>query len=177
MPSRGPSTPDVTWSGPGGCIQCPWPGARHLHVCLAHGGGTYRRGPLFQHCGFPELLADWSRTWANAGALPVLQAPNGWLPWTGPCTSRCGPRNQPLGAHVSVSVSECACVCKHAHTPPPFVIPHPLQSPTPTGGGPSLGPKSIGNTRLKGAEEKFSLGCTETGVRGGDRHLVNPPPP
>ena len=59
--------------------------------------------------------------------------------------------------------------CRCPAQPPPFVIPHPLQS------HPSLSPKSIGNTRRQRHRRKFFFGYTGTGV-GGDRHLVTPPP-
>ena len=51
--------------------------------------------------------------------------------------------------------------------PPP---PRPLQSPPPPPGRPSLGPKSIGNTRCLKAPKKFSSGQTRirSRARGGD---------
>ena len=33
-------------------------GAGHVHVCLAHGPGGYRRRPMFRHCGLPELSSS-----------------------------------------------------------------------------------------------------------------------
>ena len=59
--------------------------------------------------------------------------------------------------------------------PPPFVIPHPLQSPSPRGGDRHVAQKASETRGAEGAEENFSLVHTGTVVEG-DRHLVTPPP-